>query len=399
MVNIRGSARLARPIATLAFLSSALLLAACGSDDSTSATAGKAAPAKPASASGAADASVLTKLYAGDYTAPPTTGPTAQKGKKVWFVSCGQAFEACAQMSSSFKSAGQKLGWSVNVVDGKANPATAGNLIKQAVAAKADGIAWVAFDCPGIKAALQTAKSAGIPTASWGSLDCNDATLGGKGPQLIKVSLNPRGGAGYTTWVVDYTKARADALLAYMKKPGKILNLEEQSQSVHKTFTKVFKGEIAAKCPTCQVVSVKYSFAQPPSTWVQAFKGAILQNPDAKAISNDTDALMSLGLATAVAQSGEKDLFIMGAEGAPSNLDLIRKGVQGAALNVSGFEWQMWGMADALNRTFAGQAKLPPEGGGWNLIDKDHNLPSSPGSAVAPATDYQAAYGKIWAGQ
>lgn len=377
----------------------ALAIAAWGYAASTSNGGGTAAAVTPTATANAAANSVLQRLYKGDFTAPPKSGPRAQKGKKIWFVSCGQAFEACAQMSAAFKAAGQKLGWSVNVVDSKSNPVNAGNLMKQAVAAKADGIAWVAFDCPIIKSALQSAKAAHVVTASWGSLDCNDKAFGGTGPSLIKVSLNPRGGQGFKSWVAQYTYARADALLAYMKKPGKILNLEEQSQAVHKAMTTAFHARIAQKCPSCKIVPVKYNITQPPPTWGTAFKGAILSNPDAVAISNDTDAIMSLGLATAIEQSGRKNLFVMGAEGAPSNLDLIRKGVQGASLNVSGFEWQMWGMADAMNRVFAGQSKFPLEGGGWQLIDKSHNLPSKPGSDVKPTIDYQKAYLKIWSGK
>jgi ribose transport system substrate-binding protein len=57
----------------------------------------------------------------------------------------------------------------------------------------------------------------------------------------------------------------------------------------------------------------------------------------------------------------------------------------------------MWGLADTLNRVFAGDdpATFPSQGSGWQYIDADHNLPAE-GDAYNPSYDYQSAYKAIW---
>jgi ribose transport system substrate-binding protein len=371
-------------------------LAACGSSskDATD-TEGAAATTAPATTA-AAEQSVLDKLYAGDYVPAPTSGPKAVKGKNVWFVSCGQAFENCAKAAEAFKAAGGQLGWNVTVVDGAANPVKANDLIKQAVAGKVDGIASIGWDCPTIKAGLQAAKAADIPTVNFGGFDCDYAEFGG-GQPLFTRTVNTRGGPSFENYISAYESARADALVEAIGGKGKIINLEETSLANQRLKAKKFKARIAEICPDCEIVPVQWQFAQVPAAATQIWKAALQKNPDATALATATDDIMGLGLATAIRQSGRHDLFVMGAESPPANLDLIKQGVQSAGLAIApGYAWQMWAEADTLNRILAGDQDFPESGGGWALVDKDH-LPAD-GKSI-PLPDYQGAFEKIWAGQ
>ncbi len=127
--------------------------------------------------------------YKGDLQPPPMTGPAAVRGKKVWYISCGQAYVACVQLANGFVEAGKALGWEVTIQDGKATPNVAADIIRQAVAARIDGVAVSYFDCPGIKSALLQAKQGGMPVAALGSLDCSDPVFGGQEP-LFTATLN-----------------------------------------------------------------------------------------------------------------------------------------------------------------------------------------------------------------
>lgn len=383
----------------------AVFVSACGSSD-TSTTGGGGPTASETTASDAEGdwatsatgkeiAAEVKKLYAGDYVPPPTKGPKAEEGKNVWYISCGQEYEACASMSSAFEEAGKELGWTVTLQDSKASQETAGKLIKQALAANVDGIAISSTDCPNIKSALQEAKAENTPVVNFAGLDCDYEGFGG-GEKLFTKTVNSRGPT-FLDFGKEYAEARADVLINELQGEGELLSLEEQSQVAQQVFGKAFSERITEACPDCISVPVQFTFAEVPTEATQVWQAAIQSHPDADTLSNPIDALMGLGLKSTIASSG-REIWIMGAEGAPPNLQLIEEGAQGAALDVSGYEWQIWGLADTLNRVFAGSEEFPDEGGGWILVDKEHNLPPA-GEKLQPPVDYRAAFNAIWSGK
>src|SRR5262245_5297412 len=85
----------ARRAIAMGVLSSFGLAAAagCGGDSSDSGSAAQSSSGSSGSKTSAAvlaEAKAATdKGYAGDFQPPPTEGPKAQTGKKVWYISCG----------------------------------------------------------------------------------------------------------------------------------------------------------------------------------------------------------------------------------------------------------------------------------------------------------------------
>ena len=344
---------------------------------------------------GSADSRTLEHFYAGDYVPVPASGPKAVTGKNVWIVSCGQAFQQCALGTAAFKEAGETIGWHVTVVDSKANPSTANDLIKQAVAAGVDGIAVYSFDCPTVRGGLLAAKQAGIPTVNFAGLDCDYKKFGGE--RLFTRTLNDRGGDTFEAYAAEYQRARADVLLAYAGKDAKILNLQETSLTNSAVKTEQFTKRIKEKCPGCEIIPVEWAYSQVPAAATQIWKSAIQKHPEATVLSNGVDDIMPLGLQAAIRQSGRTDLTVIGSEGPETSLKAIREGTQTASLAIlPGYVWQMWGLADTLNRIFAGSGDFPDEGGGWTLVDRDHNLPA-PGESI-DVPDFRAGFTKIWFG-
>jgi ribose transport system substrate-binding protein len=362
-----------------------------------SSTAGSGSATSGSSATGGADADFLAEGYAGAFTAPPKDGPAAVKDKDVWYISCGQSYAACAGAASSFEEAGQALGWNVTIADGKADPNTAATIIKQAVAAGADGVGLFTYDCPSIKSALLEAKSAGVPVVNYGSLDCDDEAFGSEEP-LFAASVNEQGSTDQAQMWKQLGEARAKYTAAKLGEAGGlVLNINETSQRAHQWQQVGFTDTIAQVCPNCEVVDVPFTFAQVPTRSSEIFKAAILQHPDLAAITWDTDALMGLGLSTVLEQAAlSPDIPKVGAEGNPPNMDLIRAGQQTSSSFIP-YGWYQWAMADTFNRIFAGEdaASLPDQGGGYMFIDKDHNLPAE-GEPVQLPIDYKAAYQAVW---
>ena len=335
--------------------------------------------------------------YSGSFEPPPSTGPAAVKGKTIWYISCGQAYVACAQEANGFIDAGKRLGWTVNLQDGKATPDVAANLIRLAIAAKADGIAIAAFDCPSIKSALLQAKEAKIPTVAIQSIDCSDPFFGA-GEDLFTATINLLGSRNYGDYYRAMGKARAEYIIAKTDGHAKIVSINETGQHGQQLNTEGFTKAIA-QCPDCTVKATNFTFGQVPNPANQIWKSALLKNPDATVLEYGIDALMSLGLQEAVKQSGRPGLLVGGGEGFPANFDLIRSGVQTFSVAVP-FTWLGWGLADTMNRVLAGEdpRSLPSEGTGFQYIDKDHNLPG-PGKTFEPNVDFKSAYEKVWSGQ
>jgi ribose transport system substrate-binding protein len=350
---------------------------------------------------GAVDAQYQKTLdvgYKGDFQPPPASGPAAVKGKNIWWISCGQAFAACSTMSTSFEEAGKALGWNVTVQDGKADPNVAQDLIRQAIASKVDGIGLATFDCPTIKGALLEAKAAQIPVVNYGSVDCNDQVYGGSGSSLFAATVKLRGSDRALDFISAWARARAQYLIAKTNGQANVLNIAEQSQVLQKTNGDAFAEEMKT-CSGCTVTQVPFTFAQVPNPATQNFQTAIQAHPAANAVVEGVDAIMSLGLQTAVKQAGSSKAIVGGGEGFTSNFDLIRSGTQTFSVALP-YGWIMWGVADTLNRILAGDdpSNFPSEGAGWQYVDKDHNLPAQSQGYDAPV-DYRAAYTSIWGGQ
>jgi ribose transport system substrate-binding protein len=315
----------------------------------------------------------------------------------LWYISCGQAYTACAEQSDGFSAAGKALGWNVNLTDGKAQPTTASSLIRQAIAAKADGIAITAFDCPGIKTALRQAKAANIPVVTALSLDCDQPAFGG-GEPLFTASAKIFGSTNQGAYYAAWSRARADWIIANSNGTANVLAVEDQDQLLHKLSNQGFAAEMA-KCAGCKVTVIPFTFSQVPNPATQVWTSGIESHPQAGYLSEDIDSLMSLGLRSAILQSRRHDLKVAGAEGFPYNLQMIQQGLQTVALAVPQ-QWVGWAEADTLNRVFAGQkvADLPNEGLGWQINDKAHNnLPPS-GQAYQAPVSYAADYEKVWNG-
>src|SRR5207244_4314095 len=145
---------------------------------------------------------------------------------------------------------------------------------------------------------------------------------------------------------------------------------------VCKAINRGYDGAMA-KCKTCENIRVPYTFSQVPNPATQIWKSAILAHPEAHALAYVPSGLMTLGLQTAIRTSGHK-LRVYGAEGGAVNWTNIRSGFELSAI-VRQDDQAIWATADTMNRVLAGQSpkSLPNEGGGVQIVDKNHNLPAA----------------------
>jgi len=386
----------------LAMIVVMLLASACSTSDSagntsTTATTNSSDPVVKAAQE------IVDKAYGDGYSEePPASGPAAQEGKNVWFVSCGESFASCHQMTGSFKDAATALSWKATTCDSKANQQTAGNCIRQALAAGADGIISVNAQCPNIKSSLLAAKKQGVPVVNYLGLDCDAAGVGGTGEPLFSASPKVFGSTNLEKYFSEWAKVRASYIIAKTGGKATILNMNENSAPLLKHVNEVFLATIKT-CSGCKVIDAPFSVSQFPQPAVQQLKSAMLAHPEATVVSNSVDSAMPLGLSSAIAQVQKSRAkpydLVAGAEGGSANFDLIRQGLQTSAVARADVQ-SIWGTADVLNRLFAGETaeSMPNEGGSLQLIDKDHNLPAT-GEQFTSAIDFESAYKKVWNGE
>lgn len=358
----------------------------------------KVAPAPAAEPDPAFLAEIKAKVeaaYKGNDRAPPTEVLKPTKGLNVWIISPGMVGESSSIPSKAAKAAGEAAGWKMTIFDGKLDPSSYASGIRQAIAAKADGIIVGSIDCAGIKQALQEAKTAKIKTVGYFNYDCDDPNLGA-GPKMFDGMVNAGSQFGdYASLTRAFGAVKADWLIDKTGGKAKVIQFKEDEFLVLKYIREGFEAEMAL-CKTCQIVdTVDFTLGDFGPKLHQKTQAALLKHPEANAVHIPYDTAVHFGIGAALTESGRNDqLQVMAGEGFPGNIQLIRDNKGQDAANAFPSEWTGWAAVDALNSVLHGQA--PRDGGmALRLIDRDHNLPPV-GKGYEPSVDFRSAYKKAW---
>jgi ribose transport system substrate-binding protein len=393
----------------------ALGLAACGGGDSSSGSDTTAEAAAGGEAGGTEEptgeagaggeesfggAKPLSALFEGNQEPPPSSGPAAQKGKFVVWISCSQLVPGCAVPAETFQEAAGKLGWKTQVIDGKLNENNGlTNAIRSAIALHADAIGMIGVDCELVKGALQEAKAANVPVLGYEALDCNESG-GSSEPSLFSI---PSGYSKSIKSSAEWFEATGSILAEYTidKTEGKAktLTLNPTDDPIGEYL---YKGHAAAmsRCDECETIDLPIAVSELGTSGLigRKLETELLKNPDANSVATTyTVTALSGGGAKAVVNSGRKDDLVVTADESSVEANELIREEQGINAVVSyPLEWLGWASADLLNRYFAGEPAAL-EGVGFQIIDKEHNLPPE-GKEYEPKIDYKAAYEKVWAG-
>lgn len=149
-------------------------------------------------------------------------------------------------------------------------------------------------------------------------------------------------------------------------------------------------------CPGCEIVD---SVEVPVSDLSDGKAGQkaqtlLAQHPDANVLITAYDAQQQ-AIASTVAPYAKKGVLLMGGEGYPANIDLIKQGIQSVAVAMP-VNYIGWAGADTMNRILAGATDFPDQGIGFQIVDEDHNLPD--GDEWHPGVDYESAYTAVYDG-
>ncbi|MDX6215952.1 MAG: ribose transport system substrate-binding protein [Frankiales bacterium] len=371
----------------------ATALAGCSSSSGTGATG---SPSTGTSASGSTDciAAVTQTAAAKTYTTPPTDANPAAKGKKIAIVAVGMASPTVAVGAAGVQKAAAAIGWQSKLYDAKLDPAQFPVLVKEAVASKVDGIVGVGLDAPLVKAAVQQATAAGIPTISVQGWDLNDdPSTSGQAPVFAThISFGSRY-KDFADAVRAYgaTSAAWDIKQANCK--GTIIDFANNEYTTLKLLEQGYAAQVSSVCPDCKRVKVDWLAADFGPTLTSKAKASFLQNPDAVAAHGATNP--TLGITQAVVQGGlVGKVKMIGGFGVAADYDTVRSGQGLDAVNSWPLEWWAYGAVDTLNSYF-NKTPARDEGLGFQIVDATTDLPPK-GQDFKPSFDVPAAYAKSW---
>ena len=372
-------------VATAAAILSVLCLAACGSGGSGGDTA------KASSSDVSKYEKELADVYKGDFEPPAGKPVKTTPGKTIWVVAAGLNAEPGQNFSAAVKEAAGKLGWNVELFDGKFESNRWLTGIEQALAAKADGIMLFSIDCAPVKAGLEEAKAAGVPVVSVEGKGCE--------PSLSSYELTFARHQNFQEWIENgYAADQAKWVIAKTKGEAKTIVTVETDLFVTRIaqpgIERVFKT-----CPTCEIVDVVGfvgSELGPPLQ--QKIEQALNQYPEANSFIAAYDAVMNGGGGAAAlrATGRANEIEAMGGEGSAPGIELIYNHAGIDACSGINFGWEGYAATTGLARVFAGQN--PDEettGIGSQVCDREHNLPPK-GQPYQPPINYASYYERIW---
>lgn len=403
-VPVRASLRSPRSRPTRILVAAATLLlaavAACSAPAGGSGGAVSDSDADAAAATKVSEERMIT-AYAGTDRALPSSSPPIVKDMNIWIIACGMAAEGCSAGANGAVEAGQAIGWKMTIVDGKFSVQTWNAGIRQAIAAKADGILIDNIGCAPIKGALQEAKAAGIKIYAWYALDCNDQDP--NEPPLFDAEVNfGPDYANYKELCIKYGRTMADYIISKTQGRAKVIEFAHSELRNVFYINQGFEAAMA-ECKTCEIVARQEMTLADLGTTLQGKAATMLSRyPQANAVMTPYDSAVALGIGQAIAASGRGgQLIVGGGEGFAENVALVRKGI--SQTFYSGFPSVRvgWAAVDGMNRLLSGLPQAD-SGIGYQTADKDRNLPATDVAYDGnvqdgkPAVDYRANYLRIW---
>ena len=363
----------------------ALVATACSS--STATTAPTTAPTTAASGDIVAYAKqlVANELSAASGWGGPTTGPKAQTASgPIVFVGADMTNGGISALADGVKEAATAIGWTVQVIDGKATVQGRTDAMSQAIALNPAGIILGGFDATEQKTAIQQATDKKIPVVGWhaGSKPGPDTTTG----MFTNITTDP----------LEVSKLAAYYAIADSNgTAGVVIYTDSQYQiAIDKANA---MQDIIKQCTTCTVLEYKDTPIASAQQDMPSVVAAELQKYGSKftymlAINGNYFAGSRAALVDAGLKGTDAPHAVAAGDGDAAEFQRIRNQDYQDASVAEPLYLQAWQLIDELNRAIAGQPAsgylAPPA-----LITKA-NVPS--GSVFDPNSGYRDNFKTIW---
>jgi ribose transport system substrate-binding protein len=375
-----------KQIVAAAVLASGMALAACGSsdDDGGSTSTGASGSSASATTSKAADSAAqkVVDEFSSKVTWPGPNDPvTPPSGKKLTVIICGSQGITCVRVGNGVKAAGQALGYSVKVVDGRSDPTVWNQAIKGAVADKTDGIALAAVPPALVADAIKSATAAGIPVA---------AGLSTAGPAQVKANPNR----------TDIARANGAYIAIDSGGKANVLSIRDDEFPETKFTSDLLPRQLAQMCSACKVTEeIDFTLALAAQRLASKVTQALRNHPEINYVTTPFDTVnvfVQQGIAAAQKKGKVK---IVGVGGDPPSVDAIKAGDEVSSFGEPG-EWVGWMLTDGLVRLFAKKSVPPLD----KTTDSNYDVPQRYITAKTPLDpqgwqggyDFQTKFKQLW---
>ncbi|HEY2055439.1 MAG TPA: sugar ABC transporter substrate-binding protein [Solirubrobacterales bacterium] len=331
-------ARRAKAVLVLVGLCALMALAAgCGSSSSSSSTDPGPEAGGGGGSTGAASAAVAAaeKPIASWNGFGPAIKPPS--GKHIVAIECSSVGVGCVQDSNAVKAAGEKLGWSTSVVNGKGDPTVWNSAVQSAVASKADGIVLAAISPAIVKGAVAEAEKAGIPVI---------ATLSGPPADALVLPDGQTGGTMMANFLTADSGGSADVL---------ILNAPEFQDPAERN--EILEQQLEEACGGCSQEVATFSFGTMAEKLSSQVSSALQADPNINYVVAPFDAAEPFVL-QGIAAAGRTEVKLGTFEGDPKAMEGIGQGSHAADVATPN-EWVGWAAVDDLARLM-GSEKVAP---------------------------------------
>ncbi len=348
-------------------------------------------------ASGAAhaqDAVAAAKAVVAAATAPssawdgPTTGPKAVAGKTVVYIAADERNGGIQEVGDGVKQAGQRIGWTIRVLDGQGSVSGIQSAFSQAIALKPDGIIIGGFDVIQSAAEIKQAIAQGIKVAAW-----HGGPKPGPMPDYQIISNIGSDSA-------RVAKVAADYAIAMSEGHAGVIIFTDSAYAIALSKAKMMRDEIKT-CPGCTVLSFEDTPLADTSTRMSQLTTSLLQRYGAKwtytlAINDLYFDFIGPPLISAGRDGAGPPGNISAGDGSNSAYERIRSGQYQAATVPEPLLLQGWQVVDELNRGFAGQPASSYVAPVHLVTSKNVDLDGGKKDLYDPDNGYRDVYAKIW---
>jgi ribose transport system substrate-binding protein len=334
-----------------------------------------------------AEARAAVARFAGPQTAweGPTSGPKAEPGKKIVYLSGDENNDICRLYGVFQQEAGRQIGWEVTVIDGKGTPTGWIEGLNQALALKPNGVSMCA-DAASLQDPMRAGAAQGVVFVG-----LHAAADPGPHPDIhlfANISQDP----------VAIGKAEADWTIADSNGKAHVVIISHNEYAIANRKSTATKEQVEA-CPGCKVMEYVNFPASAASermpalitSWVQRY-GVLLYVTSVG--DNDFDfgvpSLRGGGV-------GPSDVKLIGADGNRSAYQRIRAGGQYQVVTISEpFEQQAYQAIDEFNRAFHGEPWSGFVQQPFLVTAENVNAEGGEKDMFFPSNGYREKYVKIW---
>jgi ribose transport system substrate-binding protein len=318
----------------------------------------------------------------------PTTGPKAQAGKTIIYVSTDQRNGGARGAGEGVKAAAARIGWTFKESDGQGSVAGRATALEQAIASKPDVIVLGGIDATEQASIIEEAAKHGIVLIGWHS-------YGKSGPHdKLPIFTN------ITTDPMEVARAAASFPCAETGgKVGAVIFTDSTYEIAIKKSNAM--AEVIKACGESKVLEIVDTPLADASNRMPQLTTSLLQRygkawTTSLSINDLTFDFMAPSLSAAGIGGKDNPLAISAGDGSEVAFQRIRAGEYQAGTVAEPLLLQGWQIVDEANRALAKEKDsgfvAPPHLFLPSNIDAD----GGPNNTYDPNNGYADAYAKIW---